>query len=54
MTAAAAAAALIGIPKPPIEDGIANLEHLPGRYEILDTKTPYSVVVDYAHTPDGL
>lgn len=54
MTAAAAAAALIGIPKPDIEEGIANLTSLAGRYEILDTKTPYTVVVDYAHTPDGL
>jgi UDP-N-acetylmuramoyl-L-alanyl-D-glutamate--2,6-diaminopimelate ligase len=54
MTAAAAAAALLGIDAETIADGIAELSSLPGRYEILQTKTPYTVVVDYAHTPDGL
>ena len=27
---------------------------VPGRFERLDVKQPYDVVVDYAHTPDGL
>ena len=25
-----------------------------GRVELLDTETPYAVIIDYAHTPDGL
>ncbi len=25
-----------------------------GRLEVVDTDTPYSVIIDYAHTPDGL
>jgi len=54
MTAATAAASLLNIPPETIADGIASLEKLPGRYEVLDTDTPYSVVIDYAHTPDGL
>lgn len=27
---------------------------IPGRFNLLDTPTDYSVVVDFAHTPDGL
>ena len=26
----------------------------PGRVEILDTRTPYKVILDYAHSPDAL
>lgn len=33
---------------------VAKLKSVKGRFEVLDTDTPYSVVVDYAHTPDGL
>lgn len=54
MAAAAAACSLLGIPAETIADGIAELDKLPGRYEVLQTDTPYSIVVDYAHTPDAL
>ena len=27
---------------------------MPGRFELLNTGTDYSVILDYAHTPDGL
>lgn len=33
---------------------IAKLKSVKGRFEVLDTDTPYKVVIDYAHTPDGL
>ena len=40
-----------------VADGVALLRtcpQIPGRFEIVPSKQPFSVVVDYAHTPDGL
>lgn len=40
-----------------IEDitlAIKNVKGIKGRAEIVPTDTPYTVVIDYAHTPDGL
>lgn len=54
MTAAAVASYLMYIKLDAIRDGIANLEGIPGRFEYVDIDKPYNVVVDYAHTPDGL
>jgi UDP-N-acetylmuramoyl-L-alanyl-D-glutamate--2,6-diaminopimelate ligase len=34
--------------------GIANLARVPGRFERVDCKQPFTVVVDYAHTDDAL
>src|ERR1700683_1534443 len=34
--------------------GIANLSRVPGRFERVDCKQPFTVVVDYAHTDDAL
>ena len=34
--------------------GIANLTRVPGRFERVDCKQPFTVVVDYAHTDDAL
>lgn len=53
-SAAAAAAYVMGISLDAIIEGIAELESIPGRFERIDTKTPYDVIVDYAHTPDAL
>lgn len=53
-TAAAMAAYLMYIKLEAIQDGIANLEAIPGRFEYVDIDKPYEVVVDYAHTPDAL
>jgi UDP-N-acetylmuramoyl-L-alanyl-D-glutamate--2,6-diaminopimelate ligase len=52
--AAAATALQAGIDVPAIEKGIAELQAVPGRFESVDAGQPYSVVVDYAHTPDSL
>ncbi len=54
MTAAVAAAYLLGIDLNDIVEGVANLEAVPGRFERVTDDLPYDVIVDYAHTPDGL
>ncbi len=33
---------------------LAECTGVPGRMEIVPTETPYTVIIDYAHTPDGL
>jgi UDP-N-acetylmuramoyl-L-alanyl-D-glutamate--2,6-diaminopimelate ligase len=52
----AAIGAGIGIDMPVtrIEEGIARLELVPGRFERIDEGQPFQVVVDYAHTDDAL
>jgi UDP-N-acetylmuramoyl-L-alanyl-D-glutamate--2,6-diaminopimelate ligase len=37
-----------------IEEGIASLELVPGRFQRIDEGQPFLVVVDYAHTDDAL
>jgi UDP-N-acetylmuramoyl-L-alanyl-D-glutamate--2,6-diaminopimelate ligase len=37
-----------------IAKGIASLGRIPGRFERVDCKQPFTVVVDYAHTDDAL
>lgn len=37
-----------------IAKGIAELASVPGRFERVDCKQPFTVVVDYAHTDDAL
>lgn len=54
MTAAVAAAYLLGVKLDDIVEGVANLEAVPGRFERVVENQPYDVIVDYAHTPDGL
>lgn len=54
MTAAASAAYLLGVPLASLQEGAANLEAIPGRFERAVEGKPYDVVVDYAHTPDAL
>lgn len=34
--------------------GIEKIAGVPGRFELIDEGQNYSVIVDYAHTPDGL
>lgn len=52
--AAAAAAYSLGIPVDVIKKGLETVRGVPGRFELLNTDTDYSVILDYAHTPDGL
>ena len=51
---AVAVGLLLGLPAEAISAGIAALPGVPGRFEAVDEGQPFTVVVDYAHTPDGL
>jgi UDP-N-acetylmuramoyl-L-alanyl-D-glutamate--2,6-diaminopimelate ligase len=44
----------LGISAEKIEQGIAQLAAVPGRFERIDEGQPFLVVVDYAHTDDAL
>jgi UDP-N-acetylmuramoyl-L-alanyl-D-glutamate--2,6-diaminopimelate ligase len=52
--AAIGAGIALEIPNAKIEEGIANLELVPGRFQRIDEGQPYLVIVDYAHTDDAL
>jgi UDP-N-acetylmuramoyl-L-alanyl-D-glutamate--2,6-diaminopimelate ligase len=52
--AAIGAGIALDIPKAKIEEGIANLELVPGRFQRIDEGQPFLVIVDYAHTDDAL
>ena len=52
--AAIGAAVALEVPNPKIEEGIAKLEVVPGRFEIIDEGQPFHVVVDYAHADDAM
>ena len=52
--AAAGAALAVGITEPDIVAGLSRPLNVPGRFEAVDVGQPFPVIVDYAHTPDGL
>ncbi len=55
LAAAGAALALApALPRPAIQQGIANLSGIPGRMERIDGDQPFLLVVDFAHTPNAL
>jgi UDP-N-acetylmuramoyl-L-alanyl-D-glutamate--2,6-diaminopimelate ligase len=52
--AAAAAAITLGVNLEAIASGIANMNGVPGRMELVKNARSLAIVVDYAHTPDAL
>jgi UDP-N-acetylmuramoyl-L-alanyl-D-glutamate--2,6-diaminopimelate ligase len=48
------AARELGIDEASIRAGVAMLAAVPGRFEVVDEGQPFTVIVDYAHTPDSL
>lgn len=44
----------IGVDITDIEKGLVLAKSVKGRIEVVHTNTPYTVIIDYAHTPDGL
>jgi UDP-N-acetylmuramoyl-L-alanyl-D-glutamate--2,6-diaminopimelate ligase len=51
---AVAAARAVGIEEDAIRQGLESVTGVPGRFESVDAGQPFSVIVDYAHTPDSL
>jgi UDP-N-acetylmuramoyl-L-alanyl-D-glutamate--2,6-diaminopimelate ligase len=54
MLAAIGAGIALEIPISKIEEGIANLALVPGRFQRIDEGQPFFVVVDYAHADDAM
>lgn len=52
--AAIAAAIVSSIPMSTIIQSIEMIKAVPGRFEVVDVGQNYTVIVDYAHTPDSL
>jgi UDP-N-acetylmuramoyl-L-alanyl-D-glutamate--2,6-diaminopimelate ligase len=53
--AAATSAVALGVTPDTVVEGLARCHPVPGRFELVDLgDAPFSAVVDYAHTPDGL
>ncbi len=52
--AAVAVARLLELPDDAISQGIEAVRGVPGRFEAVNEGQAFSVVVDYAHTPDSL
>jgi UDP-N-acetylmuramoyl-L-alanyl-D-glutamate--2,6-diaminopimelate ligase len=51
---AAACSLAAGIDFDDVVRGLPGLAGVPGRYEIVSGEDPITVIVDYAHTPDGI
>ncbi|HEY4610372.1 MAG TPA: UDP-N-acetylmuramoyl-L-alanyl-D-glutamate--2,6-diaminopimelate ligase, partial [Ilumatobacteraceae bacterium] len=52
--AAATASARLGVDLVDIEQGLRHAATVPGRFEAVIAGQPFAVIVDYAHTPEGL
>lgn len=37
-----------------IKTALEGFKSVPGRFELVNAGQPFSIIVDYAHTPDGL
>jgi UDP-N-acetylmuramoyl-L-alanyl-D-glutamate--2,6-diaminopimelate ligase len=51
---AVAAALLLDLDEAAVAAGVARVAGVPGRFEPVDEGQPFTVLVDYAHTPDAL
>ena len=52
--AAAEAAVAVGLDPAVVAAGLSQPILVPGRFELVEAGQPFRVVIDYAHTPDGL
>ena len=51
---AVAAGLLLDLDESAIAEGVVRTAGVPGRFEVVDEGQPFTVVVDYSHTPDSL
>lgn len=51
---AATIASRLGVDDATIAAGLGTVTAVPGRFELVDAGQPFTVVVDFAHTPDAL
>jgi len=52
--AAVAACLVSGVPLAAIIEAVEQVQGVPGRFEVVDGGQDFTVIVDYAHTPDSL
>ncbi len=52
--AAATIALALGLPAEVVREGLAGARGVPGRFEAVRAGQPFTVLVDYSHTPDSL
>ncbi len=52
--AATAIGLVMGVEPEIITGALESVRSVPGRAEVLDTHTPYKVILDYSHSPDAL
>ena len=52
--AAIGAAMSAGIPIDVIREGLAGLKPIPGRFQRISNDKGFKIIIDYAHSPDGL
>lgn len=45
---------LLGIKKSSAAESLKSIEGVPGRFELIDEGQDFQLIVDYAHTPDGM
>jgi UDP-N-acetylmuramoyl-L-alanyl-D-glutamate--2,6-diaminopimelate ligase len=43
-----------GVPLEKVKAALESVQGVPGRFELVDCGQDFAVIVDYAHTPDGL
>jgi UDP-N-acetylmuramoyl-L-alanyl-D-glutamate--2,6-diaminopimelate ligase len=54
LMAAAGACSLLGVQDGTIQSALEELRNVLGRFETVSAEVPFSIIIDFAHTPDAL